>query len=95
MERFGLLYALAQILIPTALFLGLLAFVSARKNWARVVLVVVIGLSIPGYFLSLYRRPWGLTELVQLTNGLCFLGAGVLLLTRQSRIWFRNEADAA
>ena len=92
--RFGFFYTLAQVAIPIIIFLGLLALVARRRNWARILLVTLFFLSVPGYALTLYGRPWGITEFVQLTNGSCFLASGILLSMRQSRTWFRRDASA-
>ena len=86
----GLPLTLVVVLLPTILFLSLTYFVRRRRNWARMLMAVLVALSLPGYFRTITTEVWGLTEAVQALNGVCFVAGCILLFTRDAGAWFRQ-----
>ena len=56
-EKYGLINQIFLFLIPFILFFGLYYLIWLRKNWARIILLILLGLSFGGYVCLLYTSP--------------------------------------
>jgi len=75
---------------PTAIYVALLLAVWYRQNWARIVLLVVLLISVPGYLITLVGAYPTVSKVVQGLQLILNTATFVLLLTPASRHWFKR-----
>lgn len=90
-SKLGADKTILTIAIPTVIYLTLLYFVSSRHKWARIILIILLVISIPGYVVTLFLPVPLLSIIIQATQLILNLTCIIFLFAKPSREWFSNE----
>lgn len=91
--RYGLLGQVLLIALPGLFFVSLYYLAYKRKNWARIFILILLGLSFPGYVLSLFGPGVLIFKTTQVFQLIFFVASFSMLLTKPSRLWYRSVTD--
>ena len=86
----GLLNQVLAVAVPVMLFGLLYYFANSKRNWARLALLVLPGLSFPGYLLSVVAADDLLYRTTQLLQLLFFAGSFTFFLSKSARHWYKT-----
>jgi hypothetical protein len=92
-ELVGLQNQLLMVFVPAIIFLGLYYLVYNRKNWARITLLVLLAISLPGYVTSLIGTGSVLYKTTQFFQMVLFGGSAFMLCLKESRSWYKETAS--
>ena len=90
-NELGVSTTLLAVILPTVVYIALLLLVSRRHNWARIILVLLLILSIPGYIMTIIGPAPTLNKMVQAFQLTMNTVSAVILLSKTSRVWFKNN----
>lgn len=77
--------------LPPIILSVLYVLAYRRKNWARIVLLVLLGLWFPFHVIGLFTPCAPMLKLVQISQFVLFYLSFTMLLTASSRAWFRSS----
>ncbi len=90
-ELVGLQNQLLLLFAPLLLFVGLYYLSYIRKNWARIILLILLAISFPGYVMSLVGTGSTVYKITQFFQLALFGASFVMFLLKESRAWYKNE----
>ena len=83
----GLTNQILLVTAPPLIFIALYYLAYLKKNWARIILLIIIGLSMPGYIMSLYGANSLIFQVTQFPQMVLYAGSFVMFLIKESRQW--------